>query len=125
MTRYCHYTGCTKLLVRRTGEKKQAFLKRVHCNRECSYKTLSFRRRKPIVHGTASGYNVHLRRDEEPCQECRDARLEWQRAHYSVSKVAISRAAARRRAMRLVLNAHYEEYQSAIKCEYEKLADTG
>lgn len=123
---YCAYAGCAKLLVRHIGEKRQAFHKRMHCGRECAYRTLSARLRRPISHGTPSGYNIHLRRGEKPsemCPACHQARLEWQRARYCTAKArATTRAQARRRAMRLVIDAHYEEYQLAITREYEKLA---
>lgn len=32
---------------------------------------------KPIKHGTATGYRIHLRRQEQPCQQCRIAESEY------------------------------------------------
>ena len=35
---------------------------------------------QPIKHGTHSGYAVHLKRGEQPCQLCKDARATYQQA---------------------------------------------
>lgn len=35
--------------------------------------TVPSKRAMPIRHGTAPGFQQHLRRDEDPCQACRDA----------------------------------------------------
>lgn len=39
--------------------------------------------RRPIEHGQPKGYYAHLRRDENPCDACRDARnrRDWERKH--------------------------------------------
>jgi WhiB family redox-sensing transcriptional regulator len=36
-------------------------------------KEAASRRRKPINHGTQSGYHAHQRRSEEPCRQCLEA----------------------------------------------------
>lgn len=37
--------------------------------------------RKPIAHGTLAGYSQHRNRGEKPCEECKAADLERQRAN--------------------------------------------
>lgn len=123
MTGNCAYAGCNKQLARRMGEKKFSFQKRKYCNRECSYKNQSTNRRRPVNHGTPSGYNVHLRRGERPCTPCHDARLEWQRARYpTMKKASAQKVKARRRAMNELIAEHYEEYQLLVKTQYEQLS---
>ena len=122
MIKICEWEGCAKPLARRPGELKQAYLKRRHCNRECVNRKLSEKLKQPINHGTLSGYNIHLRRGEKPsevCSECHTVRLEWQRARYPETKGYRSSAKvkAQRRALRLLVAAHEDEYRALVEQE--------
>lgn len=112
---------CPAQLVRKTGERPQDFRARRFCGRSCASRS----KRKPINHGTVSGYNVHLKRGERPkevCSECHEARLAWQRArHPEVMRRDVTKAKARRRATVALIGAHHEEYELLYKQEYERL----
>ena len=42
--------------------------------------------RRPIKHGTRSGYQVHRNRGEEPCEDCKAASRAVSLAHYHAKK---------------------------------------
>lgn len=41
---------------------------------------------KPFKHGTRSGYQTHLRREEKPCDDCRIAKNAYWRARYAARR---------------------------------------
>lgn len=114
---------CTTALTRRAGERPQDYKARRYCGRSCASKG----KRKPINHGTVSGYNVHLKRGEKPkeiCPSCHDARLAWQRArHPLVMRRDVDKAKARRRATVALIGAHRQEYELLYKLEYARIEE--
>jgi hypothetical protein len=115
MIKVCQLPSCGKVLPRNPDERTQQYRRRKYCNSTCT----GMAARKPINHGTVSGYNIHLRRGERPCEDCHQARLEWQRNRYPTLKNKVSpRAKARHRAMRLIVSAHMDEYRELVEKLY-------
>lgn len=71
--------------------------------------------RKPINHGSYGGYQVHLRRGEQPCDLCSKAHAVYKRAYradprsYRREKQAQKAADA---ALRELSHLHPDEYQA-------------
>jgi hypothetical protein len=64
-TKYCYKETCKKPLVRRKGEPKSHFEKRMHCNLECS-------RTNPLLHKAQADSYAEVRETEtKVCPECK------------------------------------------------------
>lgn len=69
---------------------------------------------KPIHHGTYGGYQQHLKRGVQPCEECREARNTYVRSYReNPARRARERTleAARTRALARLARAHSAEYR--------------
>jgi hypothetical protein len=98
----CALEGCDRPLMRR-NESIAEWARRKYCSLRC----VSRSQRGEITHGTHNGYQQHCRRDETPCEDCRQAEIayrdnlrtsdpethRWHRARQSARMKALRRLA--------------------------------
>lgn len=81
--------------------------------------------KRPIRHGTPSGYQVHLNRGQEPCQKCKTARYAYQKELRDKNTNGFAdnqrkRNAAAYRARKILSELHRREYNELYRIELEK-----
>jgi hypothetical protein len=82
-------------------------------------------RKKPINHGTPSGYQIHLKRGQKPCPRCAVAHSDYQKELREKNTKGAQnqrlRNAAGQRARRVLAELHRAEYHELYMHELRKV----